>query len=161
MPTLEMGRTLRFGPAGRGSARQHACVWKRGKENSTVQFIESLFQPHLRNLQEGLDLAARRQALLAGNLANVNTPGYQRRDLDFHVTLSQAGETFRLPKRAINAKSLREQHATGGLRVDGNGVDLEAEITAMAQTQFRYQALAEMTARHFAGLKLVIREGRQ
>jgi hypothetical protein len=33
MPTLEMGRTLRFGPAGRGSASHHACVRKRGKDN--------------------------------------------------------------------------------------------------------------------------------
>jgi len=133
----------------------------RGKEDWTVQFIESLFQPHLQNLQTGLDLAAQRQALLANNLANINTPGYQRRDLDFNVTLAQASDASRPLGRATHAKTLRQTRAAGGLRIDGNGVDLEAEITAMAQTQFRYQALAEMAARYFAGLKLVIREGRQ
>lgn len=46
------------------------------------------------------------------------------------------------------------------IRIDGSSVDLEKEVTAMAETELRYQALTDMTASYFSGLKNVIREGK-
>ena len=45
-------------------------------------------------------------------------------------------------------------------RVDGNSVDLEKEVTAISETELRYDMLSEMTGRFFSGLKNVIREGK-
>ena len=46
------------------------------------------------------------------------------------------------------------------VRTDGSSVDLEKEVTKIAETELRYQALTDMTAQYFSGLKNVIKEGR-
>ncbi|MEJ5169973.1 MAG: flagellar basal body protein, partial [Fimbriimonadales bacterium] len=55
-----------------------------------MELIDSLFGPHLDRLQRAMDKATHRQALLTENLANVNTPGYKRKDLDFNLVLDEA-----------------------------------------------------------------------
>jgi len=92
--------------------------------------------------------------LLSKNLANVNTPGYKRQDVDFAIQLDQEiGKTTRFldddPKTD-----------TGAIRVDGSSVDLEKEVVDLADTELRFQMLSEVTSRYFSGLKNVIREGR-
>lgn len=104
-----------------------------------------------------MDRATRRQALLTENLANVNTPGYKRKDLDFNLVLEE-----RLAGSAVGASPLNEEarQDRGEVRMDGSSVDLEREVMALAETELRYQALTELTARYFTGLKNVIRGGR-
>jgi len=116
-----------------------------------VPILNNLFSGHLDNLSQALERTTQRHGLLINNLANVNTPGYKRRDVDFAITL--ANESERGSKGA-------EVRAAGGVRVDGNGVDLEQEVTALTETELRYQMLTEMTNRYFSGLKSAIREGR-
>src|SRR4029077_1496996 len=53
-------------------------------------FAMSLFDTTQTALERALSGASLRQETLAGNLANVNTPGYQRRDVDFHDALRGA-----------------------------------------------------------------------
>jgi flagellar basal-body rod protein FlgB len=101
-----------------------------------------------------------RHTKLTGNLANVNTPGYKRKDLDFHILLDKqmggsAGRREQIRDRLAQRASERVS-----LRSDGNNVDMEREVFAIAQTELRYQALTDMTARYFTGLKTVIREGK-
>ncbi|MCX7800445.1 MAG: flagellar basal body rod protein FlgB [Fimbriimonadales bacterium] len=122
-----------------------------------MELIDSLFGPHLDRLQRAMDRATRRQALLTENLANVNTPGYKRKDLDFNLVLEE-----RLAGSAAGASPLDDEtrQDRGDVRVDGSSVDLEREVMALAETELRYQALTDLTARYFSGLKNVIRGGR-
>lgn len=123
--------------------------------------LDHLFGPHSVNLNKALTQASRRHSLLTQNLANVNTPGYKRQDVDFSIALERA-EGDR-PDALARVRQLRLSQATSGnasLRADGNSVDLEAEAVAIADTQLRYQLLTELTGRYFSGLKNVIREGR-
>ena len=117
-----------------------------------VPFLDNLFGPHINNLQSALGRASQRHALLTNNLANVNTPGYRRQDMDFNIALQDE----------MDKPSLQPQGAQSGptLRLDGNGVDLEKEVMSIAETELRYQALTDMTANYFSGLKNVIREGK-
>ena len=48
--------------------------------------------PTVANLGDYLDLAAFRQTLIASNLANVDTPGYRTRDIDFESEMRRAEE---------------------------------------------------------------------
>ncbi len=100
-----------------------------------------------------------RQSVLNNNLANVNVPNYRRRDVDFNTVLEgeEAGPEGRL--RDVQQK-LGLRGASGQIRVDGNSVDLEKEVTGIAQTELRYEMLSEMTSQFFGGLKNVIREGK-
>ncbi len=114
--------------------------------------LDNLFGPQLNNLQNALGRAAERHALLTNNLANVNTPGYQRRDMDFNITLQEE-----MDKSDIQPMG---SQAGGAIRLDGNGVDLEKEVMSIAETEMRFQALTDMTSNYFSNLKNVIREGK-
>lgn len=114
--------------------------------------LEKIFSPHLANLQSSLDRTSLRQTLLGRNLANINTPGYKRQDVDFGITLQQE-------MRALDSDGkVREDQAA--IRLDGSSVDLEREVFAMAETDLRFQTLSDMTAGYFSGLKSVIKEGK-
>lgn len=117
--------------------------------------LDRLFPSHLTDLQKGLDLTARRQGLLMDNLANVNVPGYKRRDLDFNVTLQdEMGSAFGFS----DPNEIRTDE--GSVRPDGNSVDPEAEALGIAQTELRFQTISDLTAGYFSGLKSAIREGK-
>lgn len=129
------------------------------RKGETLALLDRLFGPHIDNLQRALGKTAQRHTLLTSNLANLNTPGFKRRDLDFGIHLTE--ETERLSKLD---KWRRERMEAAGqstnIRVDGSNVDLEKEVFALAETELRYQALTDMAASYFSGLKNVIREGR-
>ena len=118
-----------------------------------MPILDNLFGPRIDNLQNALDRATQRQALLTNNLANVNTPGYKRRDMDFNITLKEEMGGGDLVPAGADGSS-------GALRLDGNGVDLEKEVMSIAETELRYQALTDMTADYFSQMKNVIREGK-
>ncbi|HVL40366.1 MAG TPA: flagellar basal body protein [Fimbriimonadaceae bacterium] len=115
--------------------------------------LDKLFGPHSVNLDKALDRTSLRHSVLSSNLANVNTPGYKRRDVDFAVTLE--GE---ISRSALRSDPVRPE--TGSIRYDGSSVVLEKEVMSIAETELRYEALTDMVGRYFSGLKNVIREGR-
>ncbi|MCG9894925.1 MAG: flagellar basal body protein [Fimbriimonadaceae bacterium] len=116
--------------------------------------MNRLFGEHAANLQESMDLSSRRFGVLSNNLANVNVPGYKRKDMSFAIQLDEAG------KRVDRRHAAGAQEDPGRIRVDGSSVDLEKEVMALSETELRFQMLSEMSGRYFSGLKTVIREGR-
>ncbi len=119
--------------------------------------LDGLFGSHLGNLERSLDRTTLRQGLIANNIANVNTPGYKRKDVDFGIELNKSmGDSG--TQLIGNDADIKTTY--GSNRRDGNSVDLEGEVVHMAETENRYRLLSEMTTRYFNGLKSVIREGR-
>jgi flagellar basal-body rod protein FlgB len=85
--------------------------------------------------------AGMRQETLAGNIANANTPGYQRKDLDFHTSLRAALDSG-APSEAVKATTFSAQASRGAtMRFDGNGVDVDVESAEMASNALEYEAL--------------------
>jgi len=122
-----------------------------------VSKLDGLFGSHLGNLERSLDRTTLRQGLIANNIANVNTPGYKRKDVDFGIELNKSmGDSG--TQLIGNDADIKTTY--GSNRRDGNSVDLEGEVVHMAETENRYRLLSEMTTRYFNGLKSVIREGR-
>lgn len=124
-----------------------------------MPLLDNLFGPQVDKFQRSLALTTQRHAALTANMANIDTPGYKRRDVDFNLHLddamSRANEKF-----AQLTGDSAGQADESNLRLDGNSVDLEREVMALSETELRYQALTDMTASYFAGLKNVIREGK-
>ena len=123
--------------------------------------LNKIFSSDLPDLQNAMSRTTQRQALLTSNLANVNVPGYKRKDVDFHVALQDrmsGGPT----QAELDQKDAQAQAASDAtsLRPDGNNVDLESEITGIAETDLHYQTLTSLTAGYFSSLKSVIREGK-
>ena len=93
-------------------------------------------------LERAISGAALRQEVLANNLANAETPGFQRSDVDFHETLATAmrsGDSTR-----IESTGFSPQQDPQTLRADGNGVDIDVESANMAKNGLEYEALVSI-----------------
>lgn len=109
----------------------------------------------LRVLERFLDVASMRQTLVSTNIANVDTPGYHTRDVDFHGELERAmnDETpdqmspYVLPVPGLLA------------RPDGNNVNVERESMLLAQVQLQFKAATAILRSQFAEIHSAIHEG--
>jgi flagellar basal-body rod protein FlgB len=93
-------------------------------------------------LQRAMEGSSLRQQVLSSNLANVNTPGYRRQDVDFHTALAgalQASDPNAGVQRASIATSVDTTSVT---RADGSSVDVDAESAKLSANGLEYEALA-------------------
>lgn len=127
--------------------------------------------PTLSLIERGLDYSSAEQEALADNVANIDTPGYQRKDASFAEVLAQANEPQGNGAPLVGLTSdprdlpIGPQAAgpiqmvtddSGPMRIDGNNVDMDAEMAKLAQNQLYYQTLSELAGRQFSDLKYVI-----
>ena len=125
---------------------------------SVNAMLENLFSPTLGDMQKARDRTTTRQSLLMTNMANVNVPGYKRKDVTFHVALQ--GQMAQQYKLDMTDKANQDAMDQTSLRDDGNNVDMEREVMSVNETALHYEALNEFASGYFANLKNVIREGK-
>jgi flagellar basal-body rod protein FlgB len=116
----------------------------------------SLFDTTQIALERALSGASLRQDALANNLANVNTPGYQRQDVDFHDALRGAlgaGD----PSAAQFAVTT---DASAPVRADGGTVDADVESATLAKNGLEYETLATVAKARLGILEAAIGTGR-
>jgi len=104
---------------------------------------------------QALKVQSQRTEVLADNLANVDTPNYKARDIDFKAALAQAGSadaplslTTTTPGQIGGASASGGPDISGALKyrvplapsLDGNTVDAQMEQAAFADNTVRYQA---------------------
>lgn len=106
----------------------------------------SLFDSTQLALEAAMRGASTRQTLLTDNLANVNTPGYQRQDVNFHATL-QAAEAAGAPLDSLTFQGTTD--ATRAVRADGSGIDADQESSDLAQNGLEYEALVQVASARF------------
>lgn len=93
-------------------------------------------------LERAMQGSTMRQEALSENLANVNTPGYRRKDVDFHSALQAAMPAGR---DAVETVPVAEQVDNAApMRADGNSVDVDAESANLAENALEYQALSSI-----------------
>jgi flagellar basal-body rod protein FlgB len=109
----------------------------------------------MEQLSQYLDLAAFRQKLIASNLANVDTPGYRTRDINFEGemqrAMAQTGPAAPRP-RVFRVSGLIE-------RPDGNNVNLEREGLLLARTQLQFRLGVELLRQEFQRITAAVKEG--
>lgn len=93
--------------------------------------------PSSQILSKVLDLAAHRQRVLSNNLANLNTPGFLRSDLNFTEELADAVRSG--PQAVAHLKVDAVIDETTPVRFDGNNVQLETELAEMSKNALLYQ----------------------
>jgi flagellar basal-body rod protein FlgB len=107
-----------------------------------------------------------RHAVLAGNVANVDTPGYKPFDLERieasaagPITLAQTASThLRAPGgRGAHVRAFDDSgDSIGG---DGNAVNLERELAKIDANRVRYNAISELVSRRLALLRYAATDG--
>ena len=119
-------------------------------------------------LDKAADVANLRNELLTNNIANVSTPNYKRKDLDFESVLQGelAGEknlSKAVKKANQNLETLDAQvytdNASLSYRLDGNNVDINTEEARLAENQIKYQALVDLKNQEFARYNTVLSSG--
>jgi len=86
---------------------------------------------------QALSLEAQRTEVLAANLANVDTPNYKARDLDFKAALAAAGNSG---DATVAGQAQLKYRVPLAPSLDGNTVDEQLEQAAFAENGVRYQA---------------------
>jgi flagellar basal-body rod protein FlgB len=103
-------------------------------------------------LHTALNGLSTRQNVIADNIANVDTPGYRARSVDFESSLRKAiaGGDFDPATAKVTASETPTQTPVG---VNDNNVDLRKETMAAIQTQFSYQIVGRALSDQFSLLK--------
>jgi len=111
--------------------------------------------PLLQRMERFLDLAALRQSLVSSNIANVDTPGYRTRDIDFEKEMQKAAA-------APDATPHPVVREISGLveRPDQNNVSIDRESMLLAQTQLQFQVGVALLKQEFKRLVTAITEGK-
>jgi flagellar basal-body rod protein FlgB len=121
-------------------------------------------------LQEVVGFSEARQAVLAGNIANLDTPGYQVRDLsvdDFQTRLRAAIDERRRPAEhspgepaAEPGTSLAEvaKNSKTILRHDKGNVGMESQVSEMVKNQMQHNLALSILVQQFRLLQTAISE---
>lgn len=109
----------------------------------------------IQSLARFLDVSAARTELITSNLANIDTPGYHTRDVNFRQELERADTNLEY------ADFAPATHEVQGLaaRPDGNNVSLEREGLLLAETQLRFQLGVQVLKAEFHRIMSAIHEG--
>jgi len=115
-------------------------------------------------LERAVSGAAQRNTALASNLANANTPGYQRVDVDFHSALASAlssGDAVQA-RSSLDAMAFQPQPdlSVGATRADGSTMDVEAESAKLSANALEQQAAVQVAKARIAILQSAIGVGR-
>lgn len=117
-------------------------------------------------LGKAADASWLRNDILANNLANVDTPGYKRKDIDFESQLRRALGSSRYESVDSKVSHVTSTELEGRVytdaanfsyRLDGNNVDIDTEDVELASNQIKYNGLMSGINQEFANLKMVMK----
>jgi flagellar basal-body rod protein FlgB len=113
-----------------------------------------LFDTTQIGLERALSGSSLRQQAIAQNLANVNTPGYRRQDVDFATALHAAWDKGTTKVESVDPAVEVDQSAV--MRADGSSVDIDNEAAAQAKNGLQYEAVSAVMKSRTAILRSAI-----
>ena len=102
-------------------------------------------------LQQALDGLQQRQDAIAANVANLETPGYLAREVDFETSLRSAISTDRPDRFAVT-----EDRSLAATRLNGNNVNIDFELMAGEENALRQQLTVQALNAKYALLRTAI-----
>ena len=131
------------------------------------------FDKHIGAIDDALILRSRRSEILAANIANSDTPGYQAKDIDFKSAISNAmGTRSEFKKDNLKMETTNSKHIQMGQNtfsndvmyrnpyqpsLDGNTVDAGVEKTEFSKNAIHYNASLRFMTGKFQGLTKAIK----
>ncbi|MCX4327927.1 MAG: flagellar basal body rod protein FlgB [Lachnospiraceae bacterium] len=115
-------------------------------------------------LEKAADASWIRNAAISNNIANVDTPGYKRKDVDFEKYLQSAvagGGSLDDEIAGVELETLAgttyTDYGTVSYRLDGNNVDIDTENAELAKNQMKYYTMLDSVSQEFSRLKSVMK----
>ena len=94
-------------------------------------------------LEKACDASWTRNSVLANNIANVDTPNYKRKDVQFEEYMLTA--------------TTYTEYTDVSYRIDGNNVDIDTESSELAKNQIKYYTMLDSVSQEFNRIKSVIK----
>lgn len=125
--------------------------------------IESGAYNYINVLQQATDASWLRNSILANNIANVDTPNYKRKDVQFETYLIEqlaGGDSMDEYVDAMDLSTLEATIYTDNsnlsYRLDGNNVDIDTENAELAKNQIKYNVMTDAISQEFSRLRTAI-----
>ena len=128
-----------------------------------MNLIDKAFGIH----PQALSLRSQRSSVIAGNIANADTPDFKARDFDFKAVLKDAQGNMKTSFTRTHSRHIPindgPNDSTLMYRVptkaagNGNTVESEVEQSAFAENALRYQTSLEFLSGTIRGMKLAIK----
>ena len=122
-----------------------------------------VFDKTLQMIEDRLNLSSVNQKLIAGNLANINTPGYRAKELSFESTLRESLQEHVLQMVRSNSGHVAPDEPSEAMRstqvIETGPVDLDNEMVALTKNSMEYQHMVGLLNKKFTMLKTAITEG--
>jgi flagellar basal-body rod protein FlgB len=118
-------------------------------------------------LEKAVNGSALRHTAIVNNISNINTPGYKRIDVDFKTSLSAAVKNLQEGKKSEAFQNIKNStpeilnDTSSSVRLDGNGVDIDSEMTKLAENTLEYSVYIKLLSNKFDSLRTVISEGKR
>lgn len=125
-------------------------------------------------MSKALDASWKRNEVISNNIANVNTPGFKKSEVEFETLLNEflsgrklAGKTTHQNHIPIGTASISQlnykvvNHNNYSTRLDGNNVDIDVEMAELAKNSITYNTLTTQLNNNIQRLKLAINEGKR
>ena len=133
---------------------------------------QEMFNGTISILEKSLDMRSMKHNLLVSNIANKDTPNYKAFDLAVEEEMQKltgTSKTVSLWKTqaghlGANGETYSEVSITKSSKgfeqnIDGNTVDIEKEMTNLAENNLLYDAMAQIMRKKLQGLKVAIQGG--
>jgi flagellar basal-body rod protein FlgB len=118
--------------------------------------------PTIGSLENLLSHASKRQQALASNIANLDTPGYRSKDYSFQSTL-QSIELAATQDNHLavsqDTSSARMYEVESQVKLNGNNVDLDRELTEITKNGVQYLTLVQYVNQKIRMLRSAIQDG--
>jgi flagellar basal-body rod protein FlgB len=113
-------------------------------------------------IEKALSIRTSYHKVISANIANVATPGYKEKEMDFR---KEIGRTIHsgVNSSVINSGvEVTEKPENEGLSsIDGNTVNVEDQIVKLTENQVMFHSLVQVAAKRFSMMKFIISEGRK
>ncbi len=102
-------------------------------------------------LEQYMDLLSARQKLVASNIANIDTPGYKTRDVDFQFEFMSA----------LKGASPNVVDVPGlAVKNDGNNVSLDREARLLSENALRFTVASNLVHGQLQSIRTAIQESK-
>ncbi len=103
-----------------------------------------------------MDLLSIRQKAVASNVANVDTPGYRTKDVDFQYEFLSSLNNPRPMQETVEIVEPNDLLAKN----DGNNVNIDREMRLLAENSMRFQMASTLARGEFKAIKNALSEGK-
>jgi flagellar basal-body rod protein FlgB len=130
------------------------------EETRGEKMIDSGAYNYINVLQQATNASWLRNTILSNNIANVDTPHYKRKDVQFETYLIEqmaGGDSLDENVDTVDLSTLNgtiyTDNSTLSYRMDGNNVDIDTENVELAKNQIKYNVMTDSISQEFSRLR--------